>query len=94
MLRGQLLRPRLSEKPVRPLSQFFFMVKIVANFMSRLTLCEPFRMAMLVHEAINKFGKTVEIEIGEPLTWERLADRGGRQQLTDYLYQQVQSLRN
>ena len=51
-------------------------------------------MAMLVHEAINKFGKTVEIEIGEPLTWERLADRGGRQQLTDYLYQQVQSLRN
>ena len=57
-------------------------------------ICEPFRMAMLVHEAINKFGKTVEIEIGEPLTWERLADRGGRQQLTDYLYQQVQSLRN
>ena len=55
---------------------------------------EPFRMAMLVHEAINMFGKTVEIEIGEPLTWERLADRGGRQQLTDYLYQQVQSLRN
>ena len=55
---------------------------------------EPLRMAMLVHEAINKFGKTVEIEIGEPLTWERLADRGGRQQLTDYLYQQVQSLRN
>ena len=55
---------------------------------------EPFRMAMLVHEAINKFGKTVEIEIGKPLTWERLADRGGRQQLTDYLYQQVQSLRN
>ena len=55
---------------------------------------EPFRMAMLVHEAINKFGKTVEIEIGEPLTWEHLADRGGRQQLTDYLYQQVQSLRN
>ena len=55
---------------------------------------EPFRMAMLVHEAINKFGKTVEIEIGEPLTWAHLADRGGRQQLTDYLYQQVQSLRN
>ena len=55
---------------------------------------EPFRMAMLVHEAINKFGKTVEIEIGEPLTWSHLADRGGRQQLTDYLYQQVQSLRN
>ena len=55
---------------------------------------EPFRMAMLVHEAINKFGKTVEIEIGDPLTWEHLAGRGGRQQLTDYLYRQVQSLRN
>ena len=55
---------------------------------------EPFRMAMLVHEAIKKFGKTVEIEIGEPLTWESLADRGGRQQLTDYLYRQVQSLGN
>ena len=46
---------------------------------------EPFRMAMLVHEAINKFGKTVEIEIGEPLTWERLADRGGRQQVLLHL---------
>ena len=55
---------------------------------------EPFRMAMLVHEAINKFGKTVEIEIGEPLIWEHLAGRGGRQQLTDYLYRQVQSLGN
>lgn len=55
---------------------------------------EPFRMAMLVHEVINKFGKTVEIEIGDPLTWEHLAGRGGRQQLTDYLYRQVQSLRN
>ena len=55
---------------------------------------EPFRMAMLVNEAINKFGETVKIEIGDPLTWDHLADRGDRQQLTDYLYRQVQSLRS
>ena len=55
---------------------------------------EPFRMAMLVHEAINKFGETVEIEIGDPLSWHHLSDRGDRQQLTDYLYRQVQSLRS
>ena len=56
-------------------------------------IAEPLRMAMLVHEALNKFGKAVKIEIGDPLMWEQLADKGGRQQLTDYLYRKVQALR-
>ena len=55
-------------------------------------IAEPLRMAMLVHEALNKFGQTMKIEIGDPLTWEKLADKGGRQQLTDYLYYKVESL--
>ena len=57
-------------------------------------IAEPLRMAMLVHEALNKFGKAVKIEIGDPLMWEQLADKGGRQQLTDYLYRKVQALRD
>ena len=56
-------------------------------------IAEPLRMAMLVHEALKKFGQTVKIEIGEPLKWEHLEDKGSRRQLTDYLYHQVQALR-
>ena len=56
-------------------------------------IAEPLRMAMLVHEALKKFGQTVKIEIGEPLKWEQLEDKGSRRQLTDYLYYQVQALR-
>ena len=51
-------------------------------------------MAMLVHEALKRFGQTVKIEIGDPLKWERLEDKGSRRQLTDYLYHQVQALRS
>ena len=56
-------------------------------------IAEPLRMAMLVHEALKKFGQTVKIEIGEPLKWDHLKDKGSRRQLTDYLYHQVQALR-
>ena len=55
-------------------------------------LAEPLRMAMLIHEALLKSGESVKVEIGAPIRWETLAGQGGRSQLTDYLYQQVQKL--
>tara|TARA_S200000501_G_C20816736_1_gene740913 strand:+ start:141 stop:857 length:717 start_codon:yes stop_codon:yes gene_type:complete len=53
---------------------------------------EPLRMALLIHEALRKSGESVKVEIGTPIWWETLARQGGRSQLTDYLYQQVQKL--
>jgi len=50
---------------------------------------QALRSALLLHEAINKFGRHIKVEIGEPLVWEQLESVGGRQQLTDYLYDQV-----
>lgn len=55
-------------------------------------LSEPLRMALLVHEALGKFGQTLKVEIGEPIGWESLEHQQGRQQLTSYLYDQVQGL--
>ncbi|MGA0451087.1 MAG: hypothetical protein ACO3NC_08310, partial [Pseudohongiellaceae bacterium] len=55
-------------------------------------LAEPLRMALLIHEALRKSGESVKVEIGAPIAWETLAGQGGRTQLTDYLYQQVQKL--
>ena len=55
-------------------------------------LAEPFRMALLIHEALSKFGESIKVAVGEPIMWETLAGQGGRTQLTDYLYQQVQNL--
>jgi hypothetical protein len=49
-------------------------------------------MALLIHEALRKSGESVKVEIGAPIAWETLAGQGGRTQLTDYLYQQVQKL--
>ena len=49
-------------------------------------------MALLIHEALRKFGESVKVEIGAPIWWETLAGQGGRSQLTYYLYQQVQKL--
>jgi len=40
------------------------------------------------------FGKTVRVEIGQPLSWEVLREQGGRNQLTRYLYDEVQSLQS
>ena len=51
---------------------------------------ESLRMALSVHEALIKSGITLRAEVGVPLSWEQLENKGGRQQLTDFLYQQVQ----
>ncbi len=55
-------------------------------------IAEPLRMALLIHEARNKFGKTLRVVIGQPIPWSSMRELGGRRQLTDYLYQRVQSL--
>lgn len=55
-------------------------------------IAEPLRMALLVHEALNKFGHTLEVAIGDPINWESLQEHKGRQQLTTFLYDQVQAL--
>ena len=55
-------------------------------------LAEPLRMALLIHEALRKFGESVKVEIGAPIWWETLSGQGGRSQLTYYLYRQVQKL--
>jgi len=55
-------------------------------------VAEPLRMALLLNEASNKFGKPIKAEIGDPLTWDNLDGIGNRQELTTYLYNKVQSL--
>lgn len=56
-------------------------------------IAEPLRMALLLHEASNKFGKRVITEIGDPVHWPQLNSVGGRQALTSFLYDRVQNLR-
>ena len=55
-------------------------------------VAEPLRMALLLNEASNKFGKPIKAEIGDPLTWDNLDGIGNRQELTTFLYNKVQSL--
>ena len=55
-------------------------------------VAEPLRMALLLNEALKKFGHSVSAEIGDPLLWDTLATFDSRQTLTDYLYEKVQVL--
>ncbi len=55
-------------------------------------IAEPLRMALLVHEALNKFGGTIELAIGDPLTPNAMEPYKTRQELTRFLYDQVQIL--
>lgn len=48
-------------------------------------IAEPMRRALLVREALNKFGRRVRVEIGAPIPWETLARQDGRAGLTDYM---------
>ncbi len=50
------------------------------------------RSALLLNEARRRFGKEVRIEIGDPISWERLEVFETRQELTNFLYDRVQSL--
>ena len=55
-------------------------------------IAEPLRMALLLNEAKNKFGKSIKAYLGDTLPWETLEPFEGRQALTDHLYDQVQQL--
>lgn len=57
-------------------------------------VAEPLRMALLLHEVLNKIGRTIRLEIGEPLSWSQLVTYKGRQALTDHLYAEVHALRH
>ena len=55
-------------------------------------IAEPLRSALLIHEARNKFGKTLRVEVGDPIPWDAMQSLNGRQELTNFLYRRVQSL--
>ncbi len=55
-------------------------------------IAEPLRMALLLNEALRKFGKPIRAHIGTTLLWRELASKEGRQDLTNFLYGQVQAL--
>jgi putative hemolysin len=55
-------------------------------------IAEPLRMALLLSEARNRFGKPLHAVVGDTLDWSTLSEFENRQTLTDCLYQQVQSL--
>ena len=55
-------------------------------------IAEPLRMALLLSEARHRFRKPLNAVVGNTLGWETLSQYDNRQSLTDYLYDQVQSL--
>lgn len=55
-------------------------------------IAEPLRMALLLSEARNRFGKPLDAVVGDTLDWSTLSGFDNRQALTDHLYQHVQSL--
>ena len=55
-------------------------------------IAEPLRMALLLSEARHRFRKPLDAVVGNTLGWETLSQYDNRQSLTDYLYDQVQSL--
>lgn len=55
-------------------------------------IAEPLRMALLVSEALKKFGKPVRVGIGAPIPFDTLRALDSRKALTDYLYSAVREL--
>jgi len=55
-------------------------------------IAEPLRMGLLMHEALNKFGNQINVTIGRPIAWQQLEHLSCRKELTQALYDQVQSL--
>ena len=55
-------------------------------------IAEPLRMGLLMHEALNKFGNQLNVTIGRPIEWQQLEHLNCRKELTQVLYDQVQSL--
>lgn len=57
-------------------------------------IAEPLRMGMLLHEAVNKFGRSVKVSIGEPIYWNEELNKLGRKDLTEQLYRSVSTLKD
>ena len=55
-------------------------------------IAEPLRMALLVSEALKKFGETLRVDIGDPIPYKQLSEHDSRKALTDYLYGAVREL--
>ena len=55
-------------------------------------IAEPLRMALMLSEAGDHFGKPLETVVGETLDWQALSQYDSRQSLTNYLHRQLQSL--
>ena len=55
-------------------------------------IAEPLRMALLLSEARHRFRKPLDAVVGNTLGRKTLSQYDNRQSLTDYLYDQVQSL--
>ncbi|MDE0842154.1 MAG: lysophospholipid acyltransferase family protein [Porticoccaceae bacterium] len=53
---------------------------------------EALRSAALMNEVTKSFGKPLSTRIGDPLGWRELETVGNRQQLTEFLYNEVQIL--
>ena len=56
-------------------------------------IAEPFRMAMHMREALLRFGTTISLDVGAPITREEYADIDGRQAMTEHFYNIVQNTR-
>ncbi len=55
-------------------------------------LGEAPRMTTLIHEARNKIGREVNLSIGEPIPYERLAQLPNRRAVTEHLFESVMAL--
>lgn len=50
------------------------------------------RLGLLLHEIMNKRGKTVKIEIGDPITYDQMEQYEDRQELIEFLYNKTMAL--
>lgn len=51
------------------------------------------RLGLLLHEIMNKRGKTVKMEIGDPITYDEMEKYQDRQKLIEYLYNRTMLLK-
>lgn len=55
-------------------------------------IADPLRMALLLHEIVNKFDTRVRISIGDPIPPDEVRALGSRAELTQAMYDRVRSL--
>jgi len=56
-------------------------------------IADPLRLSLLLYEITNKFGSTVRISIGDPITPEQVAAQGSRSELTQAMHDRVWALK-